>query len=244
MRKLIKKRKKLNTPTPKMHVEQTPKKFLKPKEQQMRIFKINSLILISTIFIMVGLFCISYNYIQIKKELAYDTMNQKIRLDQIKKDKKKDPVKETPTPKKTNQEINYEYVGYLEIPKIKLNKGFLAKESPYNNVDKNLLVLKESNYPDVKNGNLIIAGHSGTGYKAFFKYLYKLQIGDIAKVTYNGKIYTYKITNIEQQPKTGTVTINRTTNKRCMTLITCTYENDQAQTIYLLENIKIEKEGE
>ena len=40
-------------------------------------------------------------------------------------------------------------------------KGFYKKESSLNNVKFNLYVLPESNYPDIKNGNLIIAGHSG-----------------------------------------------------------------------------------
>ena len=68
-------------------------------------------------------------------------------------------------------------------------------------------------------------------------------MGDIAKVTYKGYIYTYKIINIEQQPKTGTITINRNFDKRVLTLITCTYANNTAQTIYLLENTKVEKEA-
>ena len=243
--KFIRRKKKSNKPTPKMHVEVSPKKFIKPKEKMKSLFRLNTLVLISTLCIMIGLFCISYNYIQTKHELAFDTMNRKIKPKDIAKAEKKteepQPTQQ-PQAQPEQQETKYEYIGFLDIPAIKLSKGFLDRNSKYNNVDRNILVLKESDYPDVEKGNLIIAGHSGTGPKAFFKYLYKLKIGDIAKVTYKGYVYTYKIVNIEQQPKTGTITINRNYEKRTLTLITCTFENDTAQTIYLLENTKVEKE--
>lgn len=231
-------------PTPKMRVEQTSKKFVKPKTHTKNLMKVNGFILMSTILIMIGLFCVSYNYILTKRELAYDEINMQLRPDK-QEEKEEEPKQEEEKKEepKVLSDINYDYIGYLQIPAINLNKGFLDKKSPYNNVDKNLFVLKESDYPDVKNGNLIIAGHSGTGYKAFFKDLHNLNIGDIAKVTYKGYIYTYKIVNIEEQPKTGTITINRNYDKRVLTLITCTYANDTAQTIYLLENTKVEKEA-
>ena len=242
--KFIRRKKKSNKPTPKMHVEVSPKKFEKPKERTRKLFRLNTLVLLSTLCIMIGLFCVSYNYILTKHNLAFDTMSRKIKPKNIAKaEKKKEEPEPTPQPEpEPQEETKYEYIGFLDIPAIKLSKGFLDRNSKYNNVDRNILVLKESDYPDVEKGNLIIAGHSGTGPKAFFKYLYKLKIGDIAKVTYKGYIYTYKIVNIEQQPKTGTITINRNYEKRTLTLITCTFENDTAQTIYLLENTKVEKE--
>ena len=246
MKFLRKKNKKINV-KPTMQVITTKKKFIKPKEYRKNIFRLNTLVLISTLFIMIGLLCVSYNYIETKKELAFDTANRTIKPKTIakakpKKDQKTKEPQEQPQQEQKQNSTAFKYIGYLDIPTIKLSKGFLDKSSPYNNVDKNILVLKESDYPDVENGNLIIAGHSGTGPKAFFKYLYKLQIGDIAKVTYNKHVYTYKITSIEDQPKTGTVTINRNYNKRTLTLITCTFQNDTAQTIYVLECIDIEKE--
>ena len=64
-----------------------------------------------------------------------------------------------------------EYIGYLIIPKINLQKGFVDKRSSENDVEKNIMIVEGSNYPDVEKGNFIIAGHSGTGWKAFFNEL-------------------------------------------------------------------------
>ena len=127
------------------------------------------------------------------------------------------------------------YIGTIEIPKINLNKGFTAIDSPYNTVNKNVEVVKGSTYPDVLNGNFILAAHSGSSYLAYFKNLYKLNIGDEAIVTYQNKKYTYKIVNIYEQEKTGKIAIYRDMNKTCLTLVTCTKDTKTKQTIYILE---------
>ena len=72
------------------------------------------------------------------------------------------------TPKKV-------YIGYLEIPRISLRYGFVAKDSYYNHVDRNIQIIKESDFPDVENGNLIIAGHSGNAKISYFKNLFLLK---------------------------------------------------------------------
>ena len=127
------------------------------------------------------------------------------------------------------------YIGTIEIPKINLNKGFTAIDSQYNTVNKNVEVVKGSTYPDVLNGNFILAAHSGSSYLAYFKNLYKLNIGDEAIVTYQNKKYTYKIVNIYEQEKTGKIAIYRDMNKTCLTLVTCTKDSKTKQTIYILE---------
>ena len=96
-------------------------------------------------------------------------------------------------------------------------------------------VVKGSTYPDVLNGNFILAAHSGSSYLAYFKNLYKLNIGDEAIVTYQNKKYTYKIVNIYEQEKTGKIAIYRDMNKTCLTLVTCTKDSKTKQTIYILE---------
>ena len=90
-----------------------------------------------------------------------------------------------------------------------------------------------------KNGNLIIAGHSGTGWKAFFNDLYQLNIGDQAIVTYKDRKYTYQIENISKQAKTGTLTIKRNKNKTTLTLITCTNNDSTTQTIYVASLVNV-----
>lgn len=154
---------------------------------------------ICAIIILIGGFFLSYNYIKSKKIIAYDYMASVFyNGNELVVGTDDNNVRENET---AVEDINVtnEYIGYLNIPKINLNKGFLSQKAPDNNVEKNITVIEGSTYPNVDKGNLIIAGHSGTGWKAFFNDLYKLNIGDIAKVTFRGKTYTYKITNIYTQ---------------------------------------------
>ena len=88
MKFLRKKNKKINV-KPTMQVITTKKKFIKPKEYRKNIFRLNTLVLISTLFIMIGLLCVSYNYIETKKELAFDTANRTIKPKTIAKAKPK-----------------------------------------------------------------------------------------------------------------------------------------------------------
>lgn len=129
------------------------------------------------------------------------------------------------------------YIGRIEIPKINLNRGFTAIDSQYNTVNKNVEIVKGSNYPDVVGGNFILAAHSGNSYLAYFKDLYKLSNGDIANIIYINKKYTYKIVSIYEQDKTGKIAIYRDVNKTSLTLITCTKDKSDKQTVYILELI-------
>ena len=92
-----------------------------------------------------------------------------------------------------------------------------------------------STLPDVVNGNLILMAHSGDAYISYFAYLYRLNIGDYAYVTYNGNKYQYQIVNIYEVPKNGIVKIQRNYNKTSLTMITCTKNNDYTQTVYIAE---------
>ena len=147
----------------------------------------------------------------------------------------------------TNQKKEYVdpyekyYIGSLEIPKVNVNKGFTSIDSPYNNVNKNIQVVKGSTYPDVSKGNFIIAAHSGSSYLGYFKNLYKLTNGDVAYVNYKGNRYTYRIVNIYEQEKTGKIVIYRNGNKSCLTLVTCTKNSKTKQTVYILELETVEK---
>lgn len=131
------------------------------------------------------------------------------------------------------------YIGYLEIPKISLKYGIVAKNSYYNHVNRNIQIIKVSDFPDVDRGNLIIAGHSGNSSVSYFKNLYKLNIGDIANVTYKNNVYSYKIVNIYKEPKDGSLSIRRDLTKTTLTLITCTYRDEKTQTIYIAELDKV-----
>ena len=136
-----------------------------------------------------------------------------------------------------------EFIGYLEIKKLSLKQGLVSKNSYYNNVNLNIQILKESDYPDKELGNVILASHSGTSGVSYFKNLYKLSVGDEAKIYYKGNIYSYNIDKIYDVPKVGKITINRDISKTCLTLITCTKNNKKSQTVYILELTSIIKDG-
>ena len=143
----------------------------------------------------------------------------------------------TEVAEENDKKANYSYIGELSIPKIKLRRGFVSKESRYNNIEYNVTIANESDYPDVPMGNFILMAHSGNAYISFFDKLYRLEIGDEATVSYKAKKYKYKLTKVYNQPKTGQVAIYRDPTKKNLTLITCTHNNDYNQTIYIFEEI-------
>ena len=199
--------------------------------------------LIGAFVITIGGFFILYNFISDKKLFAYDYMNEQI-YDNRENEIYDVNTTEVNTDEEETKTKNYQdiesYIGYLEIPKIKFRRGFYNITSKLNTVEANIEIIKGSDMPDVTNGNLIIAGHSGTGWKAFFKNLYKLEVGDEAIVTYAGINYKYKITNIYKQNNTGTVSIKRNYDKTTLTLITCTKDDSSTQTIYIAELDSVE----
>ncbi len=223
----------------------------------------NFVAILSSFLILLGIFFLSYNYVQAKKLIAYEYMDTLIykkdyreeheierevkeeisaSLENINEEKEEEVTNGSNDTVNRNSNIdnNYQYIGYLEIPKINFRMGIVDKDSKDNNVNRNLFIASNSAYPDVDRGNLIIAGHSGTGYKAFFRNLYKIGGGDLAKVEYNGKVYTYQVVKIYEQQKTGRIAVYRDYNKTTLTLITCTKDSDDKQTVYILELIGIE----
>lgn len=195
---------------------------------------------------LIGGFFLSYNYIQSQKVLAYDYMSstfydgnvvENLNVNIVEEEDKKEEIK----PTVFTGEISNDYIGYLTIPKINLTKGFLDYRSEENNVDKNLLVVNGSNYPDTDKGNFIIAGHSGTGWNSFFNDLYKLNQGDQIIVSYQNKKYIYSVINIYTQPKTGKIAIYRDYEKTTLTLITCTNNDSTTQTIYIANLVDIQE---
>lgn len=132
--------------------------------------------------------------------------------------------------------INEEnYIMVLSIPKINLEKGVYKKESEENDVSKNIEMLEESNLPDEKYGNLILAAHSGNSYYAHFKDLEKLELDDEIKIHYEENLYTYKIKKIFKTPKTGTINLEYSFKDYTITLITCTSYDDE-QLVIIAQN--------
>ena len=191
----------------------------------------------------IGGFFLFYNYVESKKIVAYDYMAHEFYTNTEIVELETSEILESEDFYRPNQDssiVTDEYIGYLTIPKINLTKGFLDSRSKENNVDKNIMVIEGSNYPDVEKGNFMIAGHSGSGWKSFFNELYKLEIGDVIYVDYKGKKYTYHVKNIYTQPKTGTLAVYRDYDQTSLTLITCTNNNSTTQSIYVSELVNVE----
>lgn len=209
--------------------------------------KLNSrvIVTIGVLSTLIGLSLVTSNYFQSKVLKAYNEMNLQIlafneheeiiEIEEIITNEEKVEEQEEVKPQVTKPKI--EYVASLSIPKISLEQGLAAMSSKYNSVNYGIQIIKSSSYPNVKNGNLILASHSGTSYRSIFKNLYKLTIGDVCIVTYKGKEYKYEITNIYNKPKIGKITIDRDYNKNTLTLITCTRNSDTEQTVYIAELI-------
>ena len=203
----------------------------------------NTAALIGAFVITIGGFLSFYNFISDKKLLAYDYMNEQIYNEnetQIYSVNTTEVTTDEEEPEVPNYQDIESYIGYLEISKINFRRGFYNINSSLNNVDANIEIIKGSDMPDVTNGNLIIAGHSGTGWNSFFRNLYKLELGDEAIITYAGLNYRYKITNIYKEQNTGTVSIKRNYDKTTLTLITCTKDDSSTQTIYIAELSSVE----
>ena len=114
----------------------------------------------------------------------------------------------------------------IRIDKLKINNPIYEKGSINNNIDKNVIILDESDYPDNQNGTVLIGAHSGTAKESYFKNLNKLVIGDVIKLTYRDKLYTYKVDKISKDNKDGKISINYENKKNRLVLFTC-YPKDK-----------------
>lgn len=200
------------------------------------------IIAVGTLFIMCGLLIFSSQYLLDKRNSLFEYINMQLYFNQI-NDVPGDPDVVEPTPEPTPEPqpepepevITESYVAVLEIPEISLKKGIYALGSRYNTVSRNVSILSPSQYPDVQGGNFVLAAHSGNGYLSFFRNLYKLSAGSYAYIYYNNIKYSYKITYIYKQPKTGTINVYRPYNKTTLMLITCTKDDESTQTVYVAE---------
>lgn len=199
------------------------------------------LIVVGSLLIILGTLIIGgkylYNYLETKnEEQLIDTFfeEQKENTEDTTPEVPEEKV-ETEKPQPTKTKIDYFAV--IKIPKIGLEKGLANKGSYYNNVNRNILVVKESDMPDKDKGNVILAGHSGNGRTAYFKNLHKLERDDEVSIFYNGSEYKYKVVNQYDIEKTGTANIVRNAEKSTLTLITCRH-NTNKQIIYICELVE------
>lgn len=127
---------------------------------------------------------------------------------------------ETDDAPKNNVSSN-DSIARIIIPKISLDRPLFAKNSSYNNVNRNITILKESTMPDIPNGNFILAAHSGNSNVAYFTNLKDLLAGDIVFIQYQNIQYEYAVYKIVVAEKDGTIEICRNSKDTYLTLITC-----------------------
>ncbi len=211
----------------------------------------------SLVLILVGFVILLTPYKQEKKNKAFEEMaltlletnteeeveyldesdDTEIIDEEEKKDEEQPEENVEQKPNNQNTQPSESYIGTIRIPKINLAKGFYDKNSKNNTVQKNVMILSKSSYPDEELGNVMLAAHNGTSYRAYFKRLSDLSIGDSAYIKYKNIEYEYKLVNVYTQPKTGSLVIYRDNSKTVLTLITCTKNSKTLQSIYIFERV-------
>ncbi len=131
-----------------------------------------------------------------------------------------------------------ERIGTLIIEKINLKEDLYSIDSPHNNIEEHISILKESIPPDKNNSIMMIAAHSGTADISYFKNLHLLQLYDEIILIYDNKTYYYQVAEIWKEKKNGYIHINRKKQKQLI-LTTC----DPTQKDYQLILSCTEKES-
>ena len=192
-------------------------------------------IIIGSLIIVLGFSLLSFDFI--KPYVDENTEEKSLEQFYIKEEQiidKNDKTTPDEVEKEKKPKVKYDYIAVLKIPKINLEKGLVEKNSKYNNINYGVQILKESDSPDVINGNVILAAHSGTANISYFRNLDKLDLGDDAIIYYQGNTYNYKVVKKYDADKTGKINIKRDRNTSTLTLITCRHNTDK-QIVIILE---------
>lgn len=147
-----------------------------------------------------------------------------------------DSIEEPQKIEEVEEQTKVNYIAILKIPKIKLERGLVEPSSYLNNVKYNLQWIDGSSMPDQVDGNVIIAGHSGSARVSYFRKLDQLVIGDSVSIDYKNKTYNYKVVDIYDIEKTGTAEIIKNKNTTTLTLITCRH-NTNKQIVIICEMV-------
>lgn len=110
-------------------------------------------------------------------------------------------------------------IAILNIPKINLEIGIIEGVR-YEDIKYVVGHFPGSPMPGEK-GNFSIAGHRISYFGQAFKDIDKLEKGNKVKVTYNGKEYTYEVTNMYEVTPDETEALNPTKDAT-ITIVTCT----------------------
>lgn len=213
----------------------------KNKNQYKKIFSKHQLLIIGISLLLLGTSIIGGKYLYdfLIQNKENEEINQFFELDSDSSNEdtlesQNNASNTAETPKSTN------YTAVMEIPRISLKKGLYSIDSKNNNVDKNLEILQNSDMPNIKNGILAIAGHSGSGRTAYFSKLHLLNEDDLIYLYFNGIKYTYKVFNKYTETKDGHITITKSADKTELVLTTCDQTNKKQQVVIVAELINSE----
>jgi len=213
--------------------------MLKRKEKNNK----SQLIRVGSFLILLGISVISINSIinfiniQNEKDLIKEYYENEEYIVDVPVVEEETPQEEPVEEKKEEKKVEVNYIAVIKIPKIGLEKGLASKDSYYNNVNRNIQILTESDMPDKEKGNVILAGHSGNSSVSYFRKLNKLQNNDEVIISYKGKDYVYRMVNSYEIEKNGYAHILRNAEKNTLTLITCKH-NTNKQLIVICELIE------
>ena len=171
-----------------------------------------------------------YDHYEKQRQNIHDTekIEEFFEVEKINEEEIQEEVKD----EKPVEQKQENYIGILEIPKIKLKRGLVDKNSSSNNVNKNIYTVKETTFPDERiNSHVILAAHSGNSYVSFFNNLKKLDMKDNVYLYYKGTKYIYEVSDRYEIKKTGKAEL-KLTNTSDITLITCISGTDK-QVVYV-----------
>lgn len=134
------------------------------------------------------------------------------------------------------------YFAILQIPKINLKQKLVEPNSNENNVNQNIMILKESSMPDIDNSILFLAAHSGTGEHTYFNQLGELSYQDIIIIYYQNEKYIYQVDQIYEEAKNGYIHVSKKKDIKQIILTTCHPNKKNKQLI--VSGILVHKERE
>ncbi len=185
--------------------------------------------------IILGFFIVtlsSFGNYKLKKENEDNISNYFISKDSNEEDFKNSEssniniVKEDKT-----KRIKDNYMAIIEIEKINLLQGIIKSNSYYAAIDRNVSYLSDSDLPNIKGGNFVLAAHSGNANIAYFDDIDKLEKKEIIIIYYNDIKYTYNVYLNYVVSQNQIEVLNREGDKTTITLITCQKENNKKRVI-------------
>lgn len=133
------------------------------------------------------------------------------------------------------------YILIITIPSIKLKRKVWKKLSRKNKYRKNVVLLDDSDLPDVDGGNIQLAARIGLDDKAFFKDIDKVTEQDDIIITYKDEQYIYRLINsYSTNGYVDTNSIIRDKKMNALTLAGCGRNQDDTKFILLAYRIEEE----